>query len=112
MAPPQAPWATPLKIPLNKGGEKPKASGGCPVSQHGQRLTRQPPKPKGHEDNRNPSPDCEGGVDLADCFNRSLTVAAPCNIIHALRLRHRQLSNSYKISEGWLKGRRLAIIHN
>src|SRR5437764_8514088 len=34
---------TPLKIPLNKGGEKPKASGGCPVSQPGQTSTRQPP---------------------------------------------------------------------
>src|SRR5436309_7283005 len=37
----------PLKIPLNKGGKKPKASGGCPVSQRGQTQTRQPPRPKG-----------------------------------------------------------------
>ena len=35
-AAPGAAWTTPKKIPLNKGGKKPKASGGCPVSRRGQ----------------------------------------------------------------------------
>src|SRR5207249_9692064 len=31
----------------------------------------------------NPSPDRQGGIDPTDCLNRSLTVAARCNLIHA-----------------------------
>ena len=34
-----------MKIPLRKGGKKPKASGGCPVSQPDPTPTRQPPRP-------------------------------------------------------------------
>src|SRR2546425_1123256 len=47
MAPPKAAWGTPMKIPLKKGGKKPKAAGGCPVNQRGQIPTGQPPRPNG-----------------------------------------------------------------